>query len=56
MALNPIPITADGSGPTGAIPVDLYGVSEGVDYSAQIAALETAVADLLSRVEALESA
>lgn len=34
MALKPIPITADGSGPEGAIPVEIYGVGgEGPDLS-----------------------
>lgn len=29
MTLNPIPLTTDGTGPSGAIPVDIYGLESG---------------------------
>lgn len=69
MAGTPIPMTLNGMGPAGAIPVSIHGGADGVDIEARVAALEqsltaarwdidrlnTSFVDLVGRVEALEA-
>lgn len=69
MALAPIPVTADGTGPAGAIPVELHGGSGDAALEARVDLMEQAltvaqgeivalnglVTTLTGRVEALEA-
>lgn len=52
---NPIPLTTDGSGPDGAIPVELHGVDSGSVTIADVEGLQAVINDLTARIEALES-
>lgn len=55
--LNPIPLTTDGTGPSGAIPVEIHGGNEsGPVEVADVVGLQNLIDTLTQRIEALELA
>lgn len=64
MALNPIPLTTDGSGPEGAIPVTISGVEPDLqsfsDFAGSVTGasgsdLQAILEDIVNRLEAAEA-
>lgn len=55
MALAPIPVTTDGSGPAGAIPVDLHGGAGDPTLAARVDLMEQALTVAQGEIVTLNS-